>query len=390
MNEKISILEEIVNILKMGEKQTGNSKIGLEVEHIIMDDITGLAVPYYGENGMEVIMGELSSDALEIHKEDNRILELVFDKYTISLEPGGQVEFSFNPFESLDVICELYKNARQKLDEVLKNHGFHSVCQGYLPNGSVEDIDIIPKKRYLALWELFKGTGTMGKNMMRGSASIQFSIDYSSENDFVNKIRLFYLLSPIIFLITFNTIWFEGKKNKSILRRYYIWENTDGSRTGIIPGIFESDFGYKKYGEYAIDKPLYFDDGTDRSKLYLAQIYPFVRAKGNCIEVRFADSIPLKYCMAYLAVCKCIIDSEGLTKRILENLPDNEQAILEAYDSIDNNGYRADIYGKPVVYWINWLEDEIKKYADDIQLSYMRPIKELIDCKKFIFQKEGE
>ena len=68
MNEKISILEEIVNILKMGEKQTGNSKIGLEVEHIIMDDITGLAVPYYGENGMEVIMGELSSDALEIHK----------------------------------------------------------------------------------------------------------------------------------------------------------------------------------------------------------------------------------------------------------------------------------------------------------------------------------
>lgn len=388
---KNDVCKQIVTLLRDGEKPKESWRIGLEVEHLIIDNHTGLAVPYGGQSGIGSMLSAMSASASAAHGEtEEGLIELVFEEYTLSLESGAQIEFSLNPYRCLDDICKVYEKARLHLDSVLRQYDCHALCVGYLPKGSVDDIDIVPKRRYMALWDLFQKTGTLGRNMMRGSASIQFSIDYASEEDFVRKFQILYLLSPLFFLVTFNTPFFEGQKNTHLLKRYQLWEQTDAKRTGIVPGLFDTDFGYQKYAEYALHNPLYFcEEGANPAVQHLVQIYPFVRAKGNYIEVRFADSMPKDYFMAYLAFCKCLLESERTTKEILAAFPHDEESLRAAYQAVDKRGYRASIYSKPVTYWLDFIQMKICNIADDNQLQYMKPLYDLIRNRMFIFDKEG-
>ncbi len=37
-----------------------------------------------------------------------------------------------------------------------------------------------------------------------------------------------------------------------------MWTDVDPDRTGILPFVFEEDFGFARYVEYALDVPVYF------------------------------------------------------------------------------------------------------------------------------------
>ena len=40
--------------------------------------------------------------------------------------------------------------------------------------------------------------------------------------------------------------------------RSRVWEDVDPDRTGILPFVWEEDFGFERYVEYALDVPMYF------------------------------------------------------------------------------------------------------------------------------------
>lgn len=45
--------------------------------------------------------------------------------------------------------------------------------------------------------------------------------------------------------------------------RSQVWTDVDADRTGILPFIWEPNYGFDRYTEYALDVPMYFryDDG---------------------------------------------------------------------------------------------------------------------------------
>ncbi len=97
----------------------------------------------------------------------------------------------------------------------------------------------------------------------------------------------------------------------------HIWHHTDPDRSGLLPMIFEPDFGYQRYVEWAVDVPMFFvvrngeyrpaDGMTFRQFLeqgfgearatqadfntHLTTLFPDVRLK-QIIEVRGADAVP--------------------------------------------------------------------------------------------------
>ena len=40
--------------------------------------------------------------------------------------------------------------------------------------------------------------------------------------------------------------------------RSHVWNDVDPDRTGILPFVWDADFGFERYVEYALDVPMYF------------------------------------------------------------------------------------------------------------------------------------
>ena len=133
---------------------------------------------------------------------------------------------------------------------------------GYHPVTKIEEIKIIPKKRYDYMFEYFKTKGSHAHNMMKGTASLQVTIDYGSEEDYIKKFKIANALSPVLYALYDNGYYFEGAIWENHSLRAFIWANCDNDRSGIARGTFDGDFGYRKYAEYILNiPPIFVFDG---------------------------------------------------------------------------------------------------------------------------------
>jgi glutamate--cysteine ligase len=116
----------------------------------------------------------------------------------------------------------------------------------------------MPKGRYEIMLGHMPKVGNLGLDMMLRTCTIQVNLDYSSEADMVKKFRVGLALQPVATALFANSPFTEGKPNGYKSFRSHIWEDTDPSRTGMLPFVFEDGFGYERYCDYALDVPMYF------------------------------------------------------------------------------------------------------------------------------------
>jgi len=65
-------------------------------------------------------------------------------------------------------------------------------------------------------------------------------------------------LESIATAIFANSPFDQGKKSKYKSLRSHFWHDTDPDRTGTLPFVFEKDFNFEKYVNYALNVPMYF------------------------------------------------------------------------------------------------------------------------------------
>ena len=201
-----------------GCKMNCIQKLGLEVEHFLVHKDSGRPVTYSEARGTEWILRQIMTafPRLEIH--NDHLIGFYNNDYSISLEPAAQIEISIAPRENPACIIQIYRSFDSLIRPVLEQENYALVTLGYHPTARVDDLPLIPKKRYEYMDRYFRTVDTHGRNMMRGTASSQISVDYCSERDFVQKFRCAYLMMPAIKLLTDNTPVFEGHPTAVILR----------------------------------------------------------------------------------------------------------------------------------------------------------------------------
>jgi glutamate--cysteine ligase len=84
------------------------------------------------------------------------------------------------------------------------------------------------------------------------------NLDFGSEADMVQKLRVALALQPVATALFANSPFFEGKPNGHKSWRSRIWRNLDDARTGTLPFAFEQGFGFEAWVQYALDVPMYF------------------------------------------------------------------------------------------------------------------------------------
>ena len=236
---------QMVNYIKKGEKSREDFKIGIEFEHFVVDKDSLKTISYYGEEGVGETLKELEQFGWTGTYEGEYILELNKGNKTITLEPGSQLELSIR---AQSEIIDIEKEYLDFLNEIIpllnrKNQGL--ITTSYHPVSKIEDLKLLPKKRYDFMFNYFKTKGKYAHNMMKGTAALQVSIDFSSEEDYKRKFKVANALSPVLHGIFDNGFYFEGERWPKYNLRAEIWNNCDSARCGIVDKALDEDLAMK-------------------------------------------------------------------------------------------------------------------------------------------------
>ena len=239
-----------------GCKPKADWRIGTEHEKIGFDLTSLKPLPY--EGGIKSILNGLQRFDWEPVFEGPNVIALKRDGASVSLEPGGQLELSGAPLEHVHQTCrevsQHLREVREVADEI--NAGFISL--GFRADTKLEDVPVMPKGRYKIMREYMQKVGTLGREMMFRTCTVQTNLDFSSEADMVKKFRVSLALQPIGTALFANSPFKEGKLNGYKSYRSRVWLDTDADRTGMLPFVFDEGFGFEQYIDYALDVPMYF------------------------------------------------------------------------------------------------------------------------------------
>ena len=243
-----------------GIKPKSNLKIGVEHEKFALNKSTLKPLSYDEVFGINYIFNQLIDIGWSPIKEGipEKIIALERNSEFITLEPGGQIELSGAPLSNIHQTCSETTNHLNELKELSNKNNFILLGIGVEPNLSLNDFPWMPKDRYSIMKNYMNKAGTLGHHMMKRSCTSQVNFDYFSEEDMINKFRILLNYESVGTAIFANSPFDQGKPSKYKSLRSHFWHHTDKDRTGIIPFVFDKNFNFETYTDYALNVPMYF------------------------------------------------------------------------------------------------------------------------------------
>jgi glutamate--cysteine ligase len=393
-------------------------RVGTEYEKVGIVRSTGQAIPYFGPRGVDRILRELIERfGWEPEEHDGNIIALTRDKAQITLEPGGQIELSGEPCESIHCTYAEFTQHIRELLEVTDPLGIIFLGLGMQPVSRLEEIEWVPKPRYRIMAPYMLKVGRLGQRMMKQTATVQANIDYSDEKDAMAKFRTGMGLAPVLIAMFANSPICEGQLNGYRSFREHIWTDTDKSRSGLLKFAFLPEVSFAHYVEYALDVPMYFiirnkhyidmtgltfrqflrhghngeratiEDWSD----HLTTLFPETRIK-RYLEIRSVDSQPPDLMPALSALIKgAFYDSDCLQAAwdLVKGWSWDErmQAYLDSHqDALSTRVRRYSLLDLArELLEIAWeglrRQNQVNDLGDD-ETIYLKPLKNLLDQGK--------
>ena len=255
----IEDISQLAEYLAEGCKPKQDWRIGTEHEKFGYCHDTLNPLPYDGPRSIKAVLEGLRdrfgwSPVLE----GDKIIGLEKDGANVSLEPGGQLELSGAPLETIHQTCDEVNQHLREVRSVAEEIGVGFIGLGAAPIWSHEQMPVMPKGRYKLMTDYMDRVGTMGKTMMYRTCTVQVNLDFSSEADMVQKLRVALALQPVATALFANSPFLEGKPNGHKSWRARVWRDLDAARTGMLPFVFQDGFGFERWVDYALDVPMYF------------------------------------------------------------------------------------------------------------------------------------
>lgn len=239
----------------------------------------------------------------------------------ITVEPGGAVELSGPPADSVLAAIAAMRTDRAVLTKAFAEHGLGLVLLGADPLRPPKRVN--PGDRYRAMEQFFTASGTVdaGAAMMTSTASVQVNLDAGPRAGWAERVRLAHALGPTMIAISANSPLLGGEPSGWRSTRQRVWSRLDSARTGPVLGASGGDPA-DDWVSYALKAPVMlvqgmgtapatpltqvvpFADWADGRALlggrrptaadldyHLTTLFPPVRPRGF-LEIRYLDSTP--------------------------------------------------------------------------------------------------
>lgn len=315
--------------------------VGAEFERHLLRRSDGAPLPYTGQPGVRWLLEQLAErGGGSLVYEGEYPIAIQRETSSVTLEPGAQFELSGSAGGALQAIMDEAEQFSRDVGAVLEGTDVEQCAIGYTPFAAIEDIEWVPKGRYVVMREHLGRTGSLAHNMMKGTAAVQATYDYADEEDCRRKVRLATRLAPLVTAMFANSPYREGQANGFMSYRGHIWTLTDPARTGL-PEAADA-FTFDAWLDYLLDVPMMFKKDSTGAwehargqtfrgwmnategpapawkdwELHQTSVFPEVRVK-HTIEVRGADCVPLPLAMSFVSLFKglfyCELALDGAT-----------------------------------------------------------------------------
>jgi glutamate--cysteine ligase len=255
----IERVEQLAEYLESGCKPKADWRIGTEHEKFGYCKDSLRPIPYEGERSvLAVLKGLRDGKGWAPLEEGGKLIGLTKDGANVSLEPGGQLELSGAPLETIHQTCDEVNEHLADVKDIADKVGVGFIGLGAAPVWSHEDMPLMPKGRYKLMDAYMGNVGTMGRIMMRRTCTVQVNLDFGSEADMAQKMRVAVALQPVATALFANSPFLDGQPNGFKSFRSNVWRNLDEARTGMVPFVFDDGFGFESWVQYALDVPMYF------------------------------------------------------------------------------------------------------------------------------------
>lgn len=248
--------EDLVAFLRSGCKPKAAWRVGTEHEKLgfkldTLEPMTFAQITL-------LLDGMASRFGYERVLEGDIVIGLQKDGASVSLEPGGQFELSGAPLEDIHACQRELDMHLEQVNIVGKELGLGFAGIGFEPKWPLSARPSVPKVRYEVIEEYLPkiGGSEVGFETMYQTCTAQVNLDFDSEQDMINKLRVGLSFQPIATALFANSPFLEGKPSGNLSYRSYSWTKFDKKRTGELPFVFDDDFGFEKYTEYALNVPM--------------------------------------------------------------------------------------------------------------------------------------
>jgi glutamate--cysteine ligase len=250
---------QLAEYLASGCRPKADWRIGTEHEKFGYCKDTHKPLPYEGERSiLAVLEGLRDHHGWAPVLEADKLIGLEKDGANVSLEPGGQLELSGAPLDCIHQTCDEVNAHLRDVKDVADRIGVGFIGLGAAPEWTHEQMPLMPKGRYKLMDGYMRTVGTMGTAMMRRTCTVQVNLDFGSEADMVQKLRVALALQPVATALFANSPFWEGRINGHKSWRSRVWRDLDPARTGMLPFVFDDGFGFEAWVDYALDVPMYF------------------------------------------------------------------------------------------------------------------------------------
>lgn len=250
---------QLAEYLAAGCKPKSDWRIGTEHEKFGYCRDTLNPLPYDGPRSIRAVLEGLRDRfGWAPVLEGDKIIGLEKDGANVSLEPGGQLELSGAPLETIHQTCDEVNQHLREVRSVAEGIGVEFIGLGAAPIWTHDQMPVMPKGRYALMTAYMDRVGTVGKTMMYRTCTVQVNLDFASESDMVQKLRVALALQPVATALFANSPFLDGKPNGHKSWRARVWRDLDPARTGMLPFAFEDGFGFEAWVDYALDVPMYF------------------------------------------------------------------------------------------------------------------------------------
>ena len=374
--QPVESLQDLLGYFRAAETPVSDFRIGTEHEKIGIYAENRARVPYAGERGIGALLERIAArDDWTRSYEGESLVALEKQGASITLEPGGQIELSGAPLATIRETCREFNRHVDLVKDVSSDMGIWWLALGGDPIHEVSRIPRMPKARYDIMRGYLPQRGSLALDMMHSTATVQANFDYASETDMASKMRMAMGCSPLASALFANSPIHEGRESGFVSRRVEVWRHMDPDRCGLLPFVFERDFGYRDYVEWALDVPMFFvvrgqeyipatsitfrrflDAGFQGHRatlgdwdVHLTTLFPEVRLK-RVIEVRGSDAVAPGMICALPALWKGVLydDQAGEAAwKLVEHLDVKQRH--EFLADVARRGLAAEVAGGSVL-----------------------------------------
>jgi glutamate--cysteine ligase len=290
------------------------------------------------------VLAGFAPNSNDLVYEENVLIEVDAGQMNrLTIEPGGQVEFSGAPRRDLKDVEREVRRYLARLHEIAEGERLAFLAVGFDPLHTLEEQCWFPKNRYAVMRPYLAKRGERAWDMMARTCAAQANLDYGSVEDLAKKFLLGNRLAPIATAIFANSPFEDGQVSGYKSTRTAAWLETDRDRTGASPPALAGDFSPESFVAYALEVPMIFaqrdgryldgptgmkfgdflDKGCDGVQAifgdwadHLTTLFTEARLKQH-IELRSADCGPLAHTLALQAFWKGLLyDADALDEAL--------------------------------------------------------------------------